>query len=128
MYDFGANVTFEAGFSLQSKDRWAEFIGKSTAEIIERSHSFELYFEEEEFDGFVDKLKTYLIQYVHDVKEYPWGQRVVRIYDPDLHIIEVGESMVSVARRFVGEGMSIEETAQRTQYPVDFVKATCGNR
>ncbi len=32
---------------------------------------------------------------------------------------------VSVARRFVDEGLSIEETAQRTQYPVDFVKAAC---
>ncbi len=128
MYDFGPNILFASGFSIQSKATWAEFIGKSEAAIIEQSNSFELYFEEEEFDRFVEKLKSYPIQYVHDVREYPWGQRVIRFYDSDLHIIEVGESMVSVARRFVGQGLTIEETAQRTQHPIEFVKAACANR
>jgi len=27
----------------------------------------------------------------------PWGQRVIRFYDPDMHIVEVGESLESVA-------------------------------
>ena len=38
-----------------------------------------------------------LIEYVHPVKEHGWGQRVVRFYDPDKHIIEVGENMKVVS-------------------------------
>lgn len=40
----------------------------------------------------------------------------------DMHIIEVGESMVTVVRRFIAQGLSIEETARQTQNPVEFVK------
>jgi hypothetical protein len=39
-----------------------------------------------------------------------------------MHIIEIGESMVSVVKRFLNQGLSVEETAQRTQHPIEFVK------
>lgn len=120
--DFGANITFAGDFSLQSKATWADFISKSEDEILAGSNCFELYFEEEQFDEFVEKLRSRTIRYVHDVKEYPWGQRVIRFYDPDLHIIEIGESMENVVRRFIGQGMSVEEVANRTQHPLEFVR------
>lgn len=63
---------------------------------------------------------------MHDIKEYPWGQRVVRFYDPDQHIIEVGESMENVARKLFKQDLSIEEVAERTQHPLEFVKASLG--
>jgi catechol 2,3-dioxygenase-like lactoylglutathione lyase family enzyme len=120
--DFGANITFAGDFSLQSKATWADFINISEAEIITKSKCFELYFEEEHFDDFVQRLQSKTIQYVHDVTEYPWGQRVIRFYDPDQHIIEVGESMENVVRRFLNQGMSVEEVAERTQHPLEFVR------
>jgi hypothetical protein len=46
----------------------------------------------------------------------------MRFYDPDMHIIEVGESMESVARRFLRKGLSVEETAKRILMPEEFVK------
>jgi len=120
--DFGANITFEGAFSLQTKDTWVDFIRKTEEDILNKPNNFELYFEEEQFEEFIDRLKGYKISYVHDVVEYPWGQRVIRFYDPDMHIIEVGESMETVVRRFIGQGLSIEETAKRTQHPIEFVK------
>ena len=51
------------------------------------------------------------------------GQRVIRFYDPDMHIIEVGESMLTVVKRFISQGLSIEETAERTQHPIEFIRA-----
>lgn len=120
--DFGANITFEGDFALQSKSSWADFINKTEDDISFESHNFELYFEEEHFDDCVERLQSYPIEYVHSVKKFPWGQRVIRFYDPDMHIIEVGESMVSVVRRFLAEGLSVEETAERTQHPVEFVR------
>lgn len=118
--DFGANITFAGDFSLQSKESWLEFIHKN--EISSKPDNFELYFEEEQFDDFVERLKSYEVQYVHGVVEYSWGQRVIRFYDPDMHIIEVGESMVTVVKRFIDQGLSIEETAKKTQHPLEFVK------
>ena len=53
--------------------------------------------------------------------EHRWGQRVVRFYDPDKHIIEVGEKLDAVVQRFIDSGLSAEETAVRMDIPVDFV-------
>lgn len=73
---------------------------------------------------FLQHLQSYEeIEYIHKVREYPWGQNVVRFYDPDKHIIEVGESMITVIKRFLASGMTVEETAQRTQHPIEFVKS-----
>lgn len=121
--DFGANITFAGDFALQSKESWVNFIHKTEHEVLSKTNNFELYFEEEQFDEFAQRLKSFEIQYVHDVVEYPWGQRVIRFYDPDMHIVEVGESMETVVKRFISQGLSVEETAERTQHPIEFVKS-----
>lgn len=119
--DFGANKTLTGGFSLQTADTYREFIdGRGLAY---GSNTFELYFEADDFDAFAEKLQTIPIEYVHPVREHAWGQRVVRFYDPDRHIIEVGENIQAVCRRFMSGGMSAEQTAVRMDVPVDFVKA-----
>lgn len=121
--DFGANITFEGAFSLQTKGTWVDFIRKTEQDVLNKPDNFELYFEEEQFEEFVERLKSYEISYVHDVIEYPWGQRVIRFYDPDMHMIEVGESMKTVVKKFIEQGISIEETAERIQHPIEFVKS-----
>lgn len=85
--DFGAKKTLTGGLALQTVETYKEFIGAS--EISFGGNNFELYFEEDDFDQFADKLKECDIEYVHPVIEHSWGQRVVRFYDPDRHIIEV---------------------------------------
>ena len=119
--DLGINVTFEGDFALQQE--YSEMIGIPENEVKQKSNNFEMYFEEEKFDDFLKKLKTMKeIKYVHDVKKYDWGQRVVRFYDPDEHIIEVGETMENVARRFFEDGLSIEEISEKTMLPIEFLK------
>jgi catechol 2,3-dioxygenase-like lactoylglutathione lyase family enzyme len=122
-FDFGENLVFEGDFSIQLKPHFANMISISQDDIIFKSNNFELYFEEESLDGFIEKLNTIReIQYIHHLEEHPWGQRVIRFYDPDKHIIEVGESMESVIKRFLNQGLSVEETAKRTQHPIEFVR------
>lgn len=88
--DYGKNISFSCGLSLQ-----------------------------QDFNGFLKKLKgCYKIKYVHDVKEHTWGQRVIRFYDLDGHIIEVGESMKMVIKRFLDSGLSMEETSKRMDVSV----------
>jgi catechol 2,3-dioxygenase-like lactoylglutathione lyase family enzyme len=121
-FDFGINIGFDCGLSLQQDFDW--LVGLNKEEIKYKTNNFELYFETEDLEGFIDRFKNYPdITFLHDVKSYDWGQRVVRFYDLDWHIIEVGESMVSVVRRFLKQGLSIEETADRSQHSIEFVKS-----
>jgi len=122
--DFGANVTLTGGIALQTKDSWSNFIHKEDSEIIFGGNESELYFEEDDFDSFNKRLNNMRdINYVHSMVEHSWGQRVVRFYDPDKHIIEVGENIIKVVRRFLDSGLSIEETAIRMDVPLDYVKS-----
>ena len=120
--DFGANKTLTGGLALQTVETYKEFI--STNKISFGGNNFELYFEEDDFDNFVDKLKKFDIEYVHPVKEHSWGQRVIRFYDPDNHVIEVGENMKAVCGRFLERGMTAEQVAEHMDVPVKFVR-TC---
>lgn len=117
--DFGANVTLTGGLCLQSKESFKEFIDNQN--ITFDSNSFEVYFEEDDFDSFAQKLETLDIKYVHGIKEHSWGQRVVRFYDPDMHIIEVGENMKTVCKRFLDSGMTPDQVAKRMDVPLKFV-------
>ena len=65
------------------------FLGK---EIIQENNSSELYFEEENIEDFVIKLETLYpnIKYVNRLMTHSWGQKVIRFYDLDGNLIEVG--------------------------------------
>ena len=119
--DFGANVTLDGGLVLQTLDTWTSFI--RTDKIVLPNNAGELYFEEEDMGTFCERLKQFDIRYVHPLFEHRWGQRVVRFYDPDRHIIEVGEKLDAVILRFMEQGLSAEETAIRMDIAVDYVTA-----
>lgn len=122
-FDFGENVEFEGGFAIHQKSHFSGLINVDPNEIPEKPNNFELYFEEENLDDFVKRLEDLEgKEYVHPLREQPWGQRVIRFYDPDKHIVEVGEPMESVARRFLKQGLSVEETAERISMPKEFVE------
>lgn len=119
--DFGANKTLTGGLALQTLESWQELI--ETDDVIFGSHNTELYFEEDHFDKFIENLKTCEVEYVHAVKEHAWGQRVVRFYDPDKHVIEVGEALKTVCKRFLDRGMTPEQVAERMDVPMKVVNA-----
>ena len=74
---------------------------------------------QQDFDGFLNKLKEFPdIEYLGEVIEHSWGQRVIRIYDPDGHIIEVGEDMKMVVQRFLNTGMTMEEVSAKIDVSV----------
>jgi len=119
--DLGKNVWF-TGFAIQLD--FAALLSIQENTVVKKSHNFELYFEEEDFDGFLKHLKKFdNVEYVHPPMKHDWQQRVVRIYDPDQHIIEIGESMSVIARRYLQQGFSPEETSKIIQHPIEFVKS-----
>lgn len=118
--DFGASKTLTGGLCLQTLDTWRSFLG--TDQVAFGGNDAEIYFEEDRFDAFAERLSTLPIQYVHPVKEHRWGQRVVRFYDPDRHIIEVGENLAAVCRRFLDSGLTPEQTAERMDVSLEYVR------
>jgi len=111
--DYGINVSFRCGISLQQE--FGRITGIPQDKIVMKPRNMELYFEENHFDEFVRKLSLYPgIHYVDGgVKEAGWGQRSIRFYDLDGHMIEVGESLKMVAEHFLHSGMTMEETSRR---------------
>lgn len=64
-------------------------------ELIPKNNMTELYFEEPDIEGFIKKLKEseFEIEYVNELMEHSWGQKVVRFYDLEGNLIEVGTPM-----------------------------------
>ena len=87
--DNDGNMILTDGLVLQEEKYWTEFLGKET---IPENNSSELYFEEADIEGFVRKLEAYYpdVKYVNRMMTHSWGQTVVRFYDPDGNLIEVG--------------------------------------
>ncbi len=108
--DYGRNIAFTCGLALQQDFDWLVHLPKES--ILRKSNNVELCFEEQDFDSFLHKLKKYPnIECLGEVIEHSWGQRVIRFYDLDGHIIEVGENMKMVIKRFLASGMTIDEVS-----------------
>ena len=90
--DNDGNVIMTEGLVLQDEAIWKRFIGK---EIKQRNNAVELYFEESDIEGFSAKLRQLYpdTEYVNTLMKHSWGQRVIRFYDPDGNLIEVGTPM-----------------------------------
>lgn len=119
-YDFGENVTFHGDFAIHLESHYSGLIGNR--EIIHGSNSSELYFEYDDIESAVKKLKSHGVIFVHDIREQPWRQRVVRFYDPDMHIIEIGESLEYLSFRLWKEDLDIPEISEIINMPVEFVE------
>ena len=89
LVDFGGNMILTDGLVLQEEKYWKEFLQK---DVIPESNSCELYFEANGIEAFVRKLESLYPDtiFVNRIMTHSWGQTVVRFYDPDGNLIEVG--------------------------------------
>lgn len=92
LLDNDGNMILTEGLVLQEESVWKEFIGR---EINFQNNACELYFEERDIESFVKRLEKLYpdVTYVNRLMEHSWGQRVIRFYDPDGNLIEVGTPM-----------------------------------
>ncbi|MBQ7226083.1 MAG: VOC family protein [Clostridia bacterium] len=90
--DNDGNMILTEGLVLQDEKIWESFLDR---EILSKSNSCELYFEEQDIESFVEKLERLYpsIEYVNRLMTHSWGQRVIRFYDLDGNLIEVGTPM-----------------------------------
>lgn len=123
--DLGANLVFEGGPTLQEK--FGDLAGFPEERTVYRAYNGEMYFETTALEEDSARIKAAGVEVLHEIKEYPWGQRVFRFFDPDGHIIELAEPMDYVVGRFLASGMSAEETAARTTFPLEIVRMVEAN-
>ncbi len=110
--NYGINVSFTCGLALQQEFGWLVNLPKER--VLKKPNNVEVCFEEEDLDAFLKKLEAYPeLERLGGVVEHSWGQRVVRFYDLDGHMIEVGENMKMVVNRFLASGMTMEEVSAK---------------
>ncbi|MCP4258898.1 MAG: hypothetical protein GY774_15555 [Planctomycetes bacterium] len=122
--DFGKNVILKGGITL-----WEiipnHIIPKKLgldSTVDTKTNRFEFYFETEEIDRVFRKLKETGVELLHSLHEEPWGQRTVRFFDPDRHLIEVGETLETFVKRLYREGMTPEQVSKKTSIPLETVR------
>ncbi len=113
--DYGENVSYIGGFAIHLQSHFQQLIPNKY--IRQGGNNFELYFEFNDVEELASRLKEHSVEWIHDVLEQPWRQKVIRFYDPDQHIIEVGESMEFLAYRLFKEGKEITEISGITYLP-----------
>lgn len=122
--DFGKNVIMESGISLWeiSPDHIIpEKLGRdSTVETA--SNRFEFYFETKNIDAVFQELKENGVELLHPLHEEPWGQRAVRFFDPDSHLVEIGETLETFIKRLHAENMTPEQVSEKTSTPLETVR------
>lgn len=87
--DNDGNMILTEGLVLQEEKYWKQFLDR---DIVPRNNHAELYFEERNIEEFIEKLERLYphTEYVNRLMTHSWGQKVVRFYDLDGNLIEVG--------------------------------------
>jgi catechol 2,3-dioxygenase-like lactoylglutathione lyase family enzyme len=122
-FDFGVDVAFEGDFTIHLKSHFQSLLGDATKyPITSKAHNGELYFDADDIESTYQRLQAAGVEFIEGIREQPWGQRAMRLYDPDGHIIEIGEPMDITVRRFYRQGWSIERIAEKTSIPREFIE------
>jgi catechol 2,3-dioxygenase-like lactoylglutathione lyase family enzyme len=94
--DHGPFVLFENHFSIHQAHELAATIWKanapSDADQPQGQHNLLLYFETSELESAFARLRN-KVRLIHPIERQAWGQSVFRFYDPDGHVIEIGEPL-----------------------------------
>ncbi len=117
--DYGQNVVFEGGFSIHARAHYADLL-KGHA-VRHGGNNFELYFEHDDLETLQSGLRSAGVEFVHELRTQSWHQRVLRVYDPDKNIIEIGEPLGQVCIRLAGEGKSVEEIGKMTSLDGEYI-------
>jgi catechol 2,3-dioxygenase-like lactoylglutathione lyase family enzyme len=113
-YDFGQNIQFEGGFTIHLRSHFKSLLGSELSDDETGSRNIELYFEDNDLTSIEKRLEKYEVRFIHRIQEQSWRQKVIRIYDPDGYIIEIGEPMEAVVLRLHNEGLDTGAICEAT--------------
>lgn len=120
VHDFGNNVILSNGISIWEIQQ--SHIISQKLETSSNSNRFELYFEAETIDEINLKLEQNSVTLLHPIQTEPWGQRTIRFFDPDSHLIEIGEPLEVFVMNMSKQGLSPEQISTQSGIPIETVK------
>jgi len=123
--DYGENVSF-GGFSIHLRPHFKMLIDNK--EVIVGGNNFELYFEYDNVEQIVEKLKAEKVEFIHELQEAPWKQLGVKFYDPDKNIIEIGETLEYLSFRLYKQGNTFDEISKLTGMNREFIEKSVQNQ
>ncbi|MFA8300693.1 MAG: VOC family protein [Hyphomicrobiales bacterium] len=119
-YDMNPYITFNNGLAIWQLPT-DHVIYKNTRDN-NNSVRMELYFETADIEDKYKMLQKSNIRFLHELELEPWGQYTMRFFDPDGHLIEVGEPIDVYIQRMHNEGQSCEDISRQTGMEVEGIK------
>ena len=118
-HDFGKNVIMNNRLTLWEIS--PEHIINKQLHTTNESNRFELYFETENIENVSDTLNRAGIKFLHALHEEPWGQRTIRFFDPDYHLIEIGEPLDVFINNMHKKGLTPAQISLKSGIPLQKV-------
>jgi catechol 2,3-dioxygenase-like lactoylglutathione lyase family enzyme len=120
-HDFGRNIILEGGVSLWEVQE--EHIISRELKTGGNANRFELYFETADVDAIFWKLKAEGVVFLHELQEEPWGQHTLRFFDPDGHLVEIGEPLEVFVGNMCRQGLTPEQISEKSGIALETVAA-----
>jgi catechol 2,3-dioxygenase-like lactoylglutathione lyase family enzyme len=117
--DFGKNVVLSNRITLWEIGK--DHLITNTLKTGNDSNRFELYFEDENIDEVYLALGKAGIRFFHPIHEEPWGQRTLRFFDPDNHLIEIGEPLDIFVNTMHNRGLTPAQISAKSGIPIEKV-------
>jgi catechol 2,3-dioxygenase-like lactoylglutathione lyase family enzyme len=117
--DFGKNVVLSNGITLWEIGK--DHLITNTLKTENESNRFELYFEDEHIDELFRTLEKAGIRFLHPIHEEPWGQRTLRFFDPDNHLVEIGEPLDVFVNNMHNRGLTPAQISAKSGIPIEKV-------
>ncbi len=90
--DFETFVLFQDNFAIHTADLFYEYINKTYhGEKLGRDN-VEFYITTSDLSAMEQKLRESNVEFIHGIRQFDWGEKAIRILDPDGHILEIGDA------------------------------------
>lgn len=125
-HDFGLNKSYTCGLSVWQIKPGHIVPDKLGKRYLGASNRFELCLETEDIEQVYEQVKQSGAAFLHELHEESWGQVSIRFFDPDGHLIEIGESLGTFIRRMHSKGMSIGQIHEKSGVPAHTIEKLLG--
>jgi catechol 2,3-dioxygenase-like lactoylglutathione lyase family enzyme len=90
--EYDTFVLFMDNFAIHTADLFYEYIQKPYHGERMGHDNVDFYFTTSDLEGFQARLKEHGVTFIHEIHQHAWGEKVIRVYDPDGHILEIGDA------------------------------------
>lgn len=120
-YDFGDKIVYWGDIVLMNKTYFENSLRNKKAAQVNKEQLSILYLECDDIYKIHNHFCEHNVHFIHEIKKEPWQQNVLKIYDPDQNIIEIGEIVETTILRLNEKGKSIQDIVDMTYMSHEFV-------